>query len=121
MNIREISDEDLSQWIAEKLEPRATAKYGSKYWRLSCHVAEMSAPALEAGATAELLRLDMVNDPAMRSILEESLLDHGHSILVEKDGHKQYRCSCQHMDTGFVSSLGRALAEYFALANGWPQ
>lgn len=69
MSISEVSDQELSLWIATKLEPIDHSAPESKLWRMTRNPSEMSAAALDAGASIEILPSDMVSDPEMTVML----------------------------------------------------
>lgn len=110
-NINEISDEDLSLWIAKRLGYRKAAE-----GQLSDH---WFAPDDQRILEEDLP--DFVNDPACTVMLMEKMAgDGGFSMAGSSMGF-----SCLSMRMGFSDSsgckeqLGRAVAEAFCLANGW--
>lgn len=124
MTIAEVSDADLSRWIASRFEPTLMIcehyvslwgpHKGTKYFNTAFDVAD-------DGDTLINLRWeprDMVNDPAMTvMLLEKMTLAH----LMFLRSTNMWRCCADGREQHFVHSekLGRAVAEAFALANGW--
>ena len=113
--INKLSDKDLSRWIAEKLgwTWQSCGVRGEKpHWHepvvngYRCHVTGREP--------------DMVNDPAMTVMLLEKrcfydIRKHPRGwVFTDEKGvdHK-------HVNNLSVMSLGRAVAEAFALASGW--
>ena len=134
MLIRDISDEDLSRWIADKFEPKpdfnitkvSTSEWVKRDLRISPNwngsttsVGMWIWRGLHIG---EWQPRDIVNDPSMTMmLLEKSKLS---LIALDQD---TWMCGQQWMN-GTVAlyanaakskSLGRAVAEAFALANGF--
>lgn len=128
-----ITDENLSRWIAEKLESFESlpdpevGQYASKCWRVANrgHV-----PFKEKGI-AFYGEADMVNDPAVTVMLIERLRCMWMTLTVSKHGVKvsirTKRIPLGHRGARHVivysegERLGRAVAEAFALANGWTE
>ena len=128
--IRDLSDEELSRWIAEKLEPEP--ERGLPYWK-RCEIPCSACDGTGANAdrTASCRRCqgygkvysrcprDMVNDAAMTVMLMEK--------MNEDDNKPLTLCgtirTMWRMDWGGFTAqsktLGRAVAEAFALANGF--
>lgn len=127
MKISELSDSDLSRWIAEKLEIKP------KEWQLD-------APYLKHIAWQYVEKRweprDMVHDPAMTVMLLEKLMREPKRDCYLTFDHygelaNQYELEIGVTDAGYAqglrgfilhgAQLGRAVAEAFALANGWTE
>lgn len=111
-HVWQLTDEELSLWIATKLEPKPTVPY----WLES-----IEAWRFHYGTDAWVPQ-DFVNDPAMAVMLMErgklSVQPLGDDIwmvgLVWMNGTvTMYTCVAKN------SNLCRAVAESFCLANGW--
>ena len=128
----DFSDEQLSRWIAEKLEPLSTLPneddcdhadmeaFPTEYWLASYRMSRvtcMHVPSWEPR--------DMVNDPAMTVMLLEKMPEP--SLWLESnpgDAVKIWGCSADmstNLDNGWSDRIGRAVAESFALAHGWTE
>ncbi len=95
MTLQELTDRDLSKWIAEKLEPNP-GDYDDADWQAR----------------------DMVNDPAMTLMLLEKLMASQFSTNLLLKNHRAVIETFE-LGRATYSSLPRAVAEAFALANGW--
>ena len=131
--IRDLSDKELSRWIAEKLEPEP--ERGLPYWK-RCEIPCSACDGTGANAdrTASCRRCqgygkvysrcprDMVNDAAMTVMLLERGL--GSLDWVSDGDFKMWRGGFERQDHSRIEyvtakTLGRAVAEAFALANGF--
>ncbi len=122
MNIQELSDEKLSRWIAEKIEPKPEGEPWTvpldsplRVWHASI------ASAICDGRQPAYWKLrDMVSDPAMTVMLMEKLLS-----VQRLDIWTHFAGGDVHINTlnplihGCSKTLGRSVAMTFALANGW--
>ena len=135
MKLSECSDADLSRWIAEKLSPSQTQ---FPFWR-RCEVPcdRCDATGANTDRSANCRRCDgfgkvmgrcagdMVNDPAMTVMLTEKLPAGGVMFVPEEKLWRAFSdYTMEHDDfetTNEVENerLGRAVAEAFAMANGW--
>lgn len=117
MKIADVHDFQLSEWIAQKIEPvlppepKGDANYLSPErcyrWNIG-------------GALRwEWQAQDFVNDPAMTVMLFDKMhatvvhISEGYNVLYHADNMPHW--------TGSRPHLGRTLAEAFALANGWTE
>ena len=126
--IRDLSDEELSAWIANKLEPRpiwthprkAREYLGTFYSDGKCWQVRF-----EHGERKDQQPRDMVNDAAMRWMLLEKLIaEHGFSWgmrKVERQVVEHMSCegSLKEQHTEQSKLNRRAVAEAWALSNGW--
>ena len=137
MNVRDVSDEILSGWICKKLEPMPlhqdtlwhieTRRYDSRagYWTLHRH----SGKPIEDSESWYWTSRNMVNDPAMTVMLlgkmtEPQLWDERTSEERGRGDPIYWGCTANMADefgAVFSENLGRAVAEAFALANGWTE
>ena len=102
MSVKEMSDEQLSQWIIEKLG----------FYKGGCgwH---------DATATFCLHHEpDMCSDPTMTVMLLGQLLDTGKAYWLERRGDGIVFQRSNAAQPRFCSTLSRAVAEAWALANG---
>jgi len=120
----ELTDAELSRWIAERLEPSCQAPSSAvtsrpAYWLVEMNPSRMTSAALNSGAQYEWQPRDLVHDPAMTVMLLEKMKS-TEKIVICGDGH-WYITRYEHEDFYSANSecLGRAVAEAFALANGW--
>ena len=124
--IRDLSDDELSRWIAEKLEPKSALTPATAYvsmWGLhkgtTCWRTERNAASLKIDDWVQWQPRDMVNDAAMMAMLMES----GISVQVEPMPRDDEAKFCAYKLETEISVqhnvLGRAVAEASALANGW--
>jgi len=144
MKISELSDETLSRWIAEKLGwvLRVHAGTGTVFddEDVAClyplkqsyeielwHRPECKCPArVLLGVCIGALLPDMVSDTAMTVMLMEKdsfvsvTLDEG-VYYVDFCGRDHHNENCDDFHSADSSKLGRAVAEAFALANGWSE
>ena len=100
--IRDLSDEELSRWIAKKLGGIT----GSGYY-------------IHPNMLYEPRHRDMVNDAAMTVMLLEKLLDGGKSYWLQKEDEGIMLQRVNVSVAVFRTTVGRAVAEEFALANGF--
>ena len=125
MTLNTVKDQELSLWIAEKLEPapawtplRKSREYlGTFYSDGKCWQRRFDG---EQGQRPQEPR-DMVNDPACTVMLMEKLLCH-HGVKLDRGVDPDYCLSWfdgQKWSEVDGESLGRAIAEAFALAHGW--
>jgi hypothetical protein len=99
-----LTDEELSRWIVERI-PEAKHLGGDRQWYPN----------------------DMVHDPAMTLMLLERLLSDGnYECIIASDGIEmgaELEAPHQGKQSFLVSlrknTLGRAVAEAWAIANGW--
>jgi hypothetical protein len=143
-----LTDDELSRWIAEKLEPKpkdpggppyvfTTNKSKTAFWQLLPYVPAV-AHSLVATAPIEYhwYPADMVNDPVMTSLLLDTLAANDEWCCVDLHCDvpaKRWRCSVTRMSTdehdehkpaerSFATGerRGRAVAELFAMVHGLP-
>lgn len=125
-HVGQLSDEELSRWIASKIEPEATLPWDCggystlRVWRRNKRMMEHK---FEWHWTPR----DMVSDPAMTVLLLEKLLKKGANICGSgaavigaewPDVVVEYGATTEQSVTS--SRLGRAICEAFALANNYP-
>ena len=115
--IRDLSDEDLSRWIVDGLEPLTQDKYGDAQPLITA-----LEPQYWVWCDGIWQPRDMVNDAAMTVMLMERGL--GSLDWVSDGTFKMWRGGFERQDHSRIEyitakSLGRAVAEAFALANGW--
>lgn len=133
MKISEVSDVDLSRWIAEKLEPKPDEHLCGGKYNPYAHRNVYECPAcIFRGLQKRTFQFftfsndrfwqprDMVHDPAMTVMLLEKMGRHTERPLtVSVTTITAY----WQVDFGGAIAgnerLGRAVAEAFALANGW--
>lgn len=124
MKLSELTDEQISQWIAEKLEPKPAI--GISY-------SKMAAEGRlwwygEQNGYIKCWPRDMVSDPAMTVMLLEKLLKSGFNdvqhttTLTYWKNVAKWECDEGAAKRALTTqSLGRAVAEAFMLANGWTE
>lgn len=129
MNISEVSGVRLSEWIAERLEPVASLPEPSEAaviddsypsplncWYSVCLFEEADIPRWQ--------HRDMVNDSAMTVMLMEELIKLGRRLHFSEKGLCVFQGEpwdkTAPLGTDFHGPLGRAVADAFAVANGWP-
>lgn len=139
MTINELPDADLSRWIAEKMEPMPdytptiTGAIGGLIVmtdHASVTEAWMFRFGQQQGPNAYCwLPRDMVNDPAM-TVMLIGLLSDRNLVIRRAEDHKEWvvyfwedrvNNSVPIAKTIHSGNLGRAVAEGFALANGWKE
>lgn len=135
MRISEISDADLSLWIANKLEPKpndwSEHLYFSPKNAWLCHNPQSNVRV----GQYEWVARDMVNDTEMTVMLMDSLMRDERRdcyLSFERVGQnaQQYEFEIGVTEFGFHQGqrgvvihgkqFGRLIAEAFALAQGWP-
>lgn len=132
MTISEVSDQELSRWIAEKLEPEPEKinEHGDSRggWWLWCYQHRLH--GTEIVDTGKWQPRNVVNDPALTvKLIEHSgfvslfLLEDGKEPCIyhaEFCGAVSHSLDCgENMRVASNPDPGRAIAEAFALANGW--
>ena len=113
MTLNTVKDQELSLWIGKKLGYEK-ACYGR--W----HAPDCKHPIRDGSCCGLIEKLpDFVNDPAMTVMLMEKLRAVGHlqlfAGLIQYTDFRaaQRKHECRH------ATLGRAVAEAFALAHDW--
>ncbi len=118
MNLTPLTDEQISVWIAEKLEPPVTRGFlptdgfpaysKTSHW-ICRHLKDGWQPR------------DFVNDAEMTVILLEKLLDTRKAYWLEKRGDDILFERANTSDPQYYPTLGRAVAEAFMLAHGYQE
>lgn len=127
MTIQQVSDQQLSKWIRNKLHPWDESRCRICGWPLK--------PTIEEGCTQEscsqrpapINRADeaanYVNDPAMTVLLLEKMPVH-YSLIRGVSGDWFVNKHLSGNQTEYVSGvpkLGRAVAEAWAKTHGWTE
>ncbi len=123
-SISTLSDADLSLWIAAKIEPKPTKRgmyVETSAWRwlwFSTEQVQSQGPSEVWTTTGEWVPRDMVGDPAMTLML---MTQQPNFICVVQspDEPGQFSATFFAHPSRWCTGLGRAVAEAFALANGW--
>lgn len=101
MKIPELTDQELSRWIADKLDPQRVP--GKGVWYVAMY--------------ETVKHHDMVNDPAMTVMLFGKLEPSAIVSHISSGYNVQFRNGREPGWTGERPTLGRAVAEAFALAH----
>jgi hypothetical protein len=127
-SLSQVSDADLSRWIAEKLEPFASMMENNSaicpFSPLNCwHLVDVLRKKPEK-STTEWQPRDMVHDAAMTVMLLEKLIRNCSHLVFQHwpDGCRldMHELSRQQIAVP-AETVGRAVAEAFALAHGWSE
>ena len=126
MKLTERSDAELSRWIAEKLEPLNSLPFHDEYSdrlerRGGCH--PLGAPRCwqwQPLAKQFWQPRDMVNDPSMTVMLLEKLLVLDTVSITKAPNGPCYMIASEKPQE-VKPSLGRAIAEAYALAHGFTE
>lgn len=129
-----MSDEELSLWIAEFLEPKPDeacteddVEFTDDGWRVFYSPIRMwmrfQKPTTFQEKGWHLVKRDMVNDPAMTVMLVKNLMPKLLSITSNWNGASHYWQVQTSFDTdqdvpATNKDFGRAVAEAFAMAHG---
>lgn len=122
ITISEISDEDLNIWIATQLEPLSSLpnadecdKQDMDNFPTECWIASFRMSRIALMHVPSWEPRDMVNDPAMTVMLLEKLAsgDFVRSRSLERIREAMARVVWDKI------SVGRAVAQAFALSLGW--
>lgn len=127
MNISELTDEELSLWIAEKIEPKPTGdptQCCACGRRVSHDVHSLAWTMIRDFQTDRIVWIPRysVNNSAMIVMLLDRMLAEGYEVLMmkHKDTYAVYlELGLMNFPTDTAATLGRVVAESFALSNGF--
>jgi hypothetical protein len=122
-----LTDEELSRWICDKLEPLHTVGLNRVNGKVTSFEGFWTAgDGWESMPSKDKLKpRDMVNDPAMTVMLLIEVIRQSDVLLsglgVLSGLGDRIGITLEHLDVERIAAekLGRAVAEAFALANGW--
>ena len=121
-SIHDITNDELSLWIADKHEPQpdVTGLEGIDPVKIGQTGVWVCAFPYENDDEATVVPRDMVEDPEMTIMLTNWLIENGYSLHIWRGDMPRVTIAVHDEKYLYlITPLGRAIAEAWALVNGW--